>query len=412
MLLNYPVVTRLSQSYRSTSRTVSPTPLIDYLVFLTAFLISLWIAESWLPQLSLSSDVIALRFLLFLSHTYGVVLLLTTPLIAVETVLRLQWPQDDISRTVNEDGPKDTLRQCSMVVETEEEEEEGTGMDKDQAKGRSRSHAIGYLCCLSVWVLSGLHGGFGWRVEELWSAACIGNTNSLMACLPTLLTGLMPDLMEPCWGLAALSLLLLLTVGTGLHRRHLALIRTDHSTRTHREKHGTDNSGRQPPVLTLTAPSKAVNHGTSLLQPTRSAIDPPTTQSSCAVLREWSWSSMQMSLHHHGDFVLLSLERSSAGWGGQEHKRTKRGIPLVYITEEHTDPPYRSRQCGWRRWGFPCLGVNVITGLVGVLSVCALPLNLSVNILLIQTIEIMLELGVESLVSLQQRQERSLTFNT
>jgi hypothetical protein len=38
----------------------------------------------------MSTDVIAL---LFLSYIYWAVLLMTTPLVAVETAMRLQWPQ-------------------------------------------------------------------------------------------------------------------------------------------------------------------------------------------------------------------------------------------------------------------------------------------------------------------------------
>ncbi|XP_071401149.1 uncharacterized protein [Centroberyx affinis] len=375
----------------------------DFLV--TLFLIFLWIAESWLPQLSPLSDVIALRFLLFLSHTYGAVLLLTTPLIAVETGTRLLWPHTD---ALDKEGCEAALGQRCCVeevtVEEEEDKNEGNDTDNDQEIGRRLSHATGYLCCLSVWIVVGLSVRWGWKLEEVWAAACMHTTDSLIGCLPGLLSGPVPGALDPCWGMAFLSLPLLLTVGMGLHRRHQAPAQP---ARTHKEKHGANNNsniGWQHLVPALSAPSKTVKPGMWVSEPAQS-VDPEKTQSSCTVHRACSWNSMQMSPHHHGDFVLLSPECLSADWGGQEHKRTKRGTPLAFIMEERVDSQYRS-PCGWRQWGFPCLGVNIMTGFVGVLSVFVLPLNLGVNVLLIRTIETMLELCVKCLVSLQQIQER------
>lgn len=348
----------------------------DFLV--TVFLTFLCIFESWLTELTTLGDVIALRFLLFLSHTYGAVLLLTTPLIAVETLVRLLLPQRTVSQTVGSDGQR-----CDVGKEEED-------IDDSDEDGRL-SHVVGYLCCLSVWVIVAVNVRWRWKLEEAWAVACVHATDSLVSCLPNLFSP-MPIAVSPCWVMAFLFLLLILLTSssTGLHRRHQA-----EKTRT--EKHGVDNKDDCNLIPASPAPFKPVNPGTSLSQPAQ-CVDPEKTESSCTVHRAYSWNSVQMSARHHGDFVLISPGCLSGPRGGQEQGRTKRGAPMTFITEEHVDSQHGSR-CGWRRWGFPCLGVNVMIGFVSVLSIFVLPLNLSVNILLIRTTEALLELFIKSLVS-------------
>lgn len=295
---------------------------------------------------------------------------LTTPLIAVETLTRLWWSHSVTAhRTASQTAGSDGL-DC-YVGEAEEED-----CEDNKDKEKTLSYAVSYLCCLSVWVTVALNVMWRWKREEVWAAACLHTTNSLIRCLPNLLS---PSPMNPCWGMVFLFLLL-------LHRQQ-------------REKHSLNNtrSCSQGLAPALSAPSKPVNSGTSESEPAQS-VDPEKTESSCTVHRAYSWNSVQMSAHHHGDFVLVSPECLSAQEAGQEHERTKKGIPLTFITDEHVDSQYRS-QSGWHQWGFPCPGVNVIIGFVGVLSIFVLPLNLGVNILLIRTIETLLELCIKSFVS-------------
>uniref|UniRef100_W5LZ51 Uncharacterized protein n=1 Tax=Lepisosteus oculatus TaxID=7918 RepID=W5LZ51_LEPOC len=98
-------------------------------VSVTAFLALLWLADQWMPRFPVSGDIIALRFLLFLGHTYGAILVLTTPLITVETVCRLLWPLPWL-------------------------------------EGQEVVHFPGLLCCLLVWILSALHGWQQWGLEQ------------------------------------------------------------------------------------------------------------------------------------------------------------------------------------------------------------------------------------------------------
>ncbi|KAL6111945.1 uncharacterized protein ACO6RY_08807 [Pungitius sinensis] len=315
----------------------------DFLV--AVFLSFLCISDSWLTELTPAVDVVSLRFLIFLGHTYGAVLLLTTPLIAAETLTRLLRPR------CGSDG--DDAAAAALGGEDSDD-----GADKEQGSPR---HAVGYLCCLSVWVLVALNVRWRWGREETWAAACLYTTNSLISCLPNLFSP-MSSAVNPCWDMAFLYLLLLLlTASTGLRRRRPDLARA------------------------LRGPSKPVDAGVPASEAAR-CVDPGKTKSSCAVHAACSWNAAQMSAHRHGAFALVSPER-----------RTNKCLPLTFIPEDvHAQ---RGSQRAWRQGGSPCPGVTVLMGFVAVLSIFVLPLNLSVNILLIRTIETMLVLCITSLVS-------------
>ncbi|XP_041749062.1 uncharacterized protein LOC121578735 [Coregonus clupeaformis] len=372
----------------------------------TTILVVLWFADPWLPQFSISTDVIALRFLLFLSHTYWAVLLMTTPLVAVETAMKLQWLQvhggggravdgdaDEQSKTL---GSKAPAPHNSVTVEVENGQSRVTDTQRGGREDQEKclSHIIYFLCCLLVWVLCGICGGQSW---SLWVKVCMERTSSLTLCLPSLPNNVLSALSEPCLTVT-LALLLVLTVGLGLLRRHLAHTETDPHTppTTYKEEHGTDI---QLPVQTFPAPCKAVNPVMSAVSAIQS-VDPETTWSRCSLHSPCSGENIQLSLAHHGYPVDLSRECLSVD-RLQEHKETKGlgDMPLSTTVEEHTDSTYKS-QCGLGlgQWGFPCLGVNVMTGFVCLLTVCVLPLNLSVNILLIRHIETMLEWSLKILL--------------
>nr|XP_020453639.1 uncharacterized protein LOC109958977 isoform X2 [Monopterus albus] len=370
------------------------------LLIFTDFLVSVFLSffcifESWLTEQTPLGDVTAVRFLLFLSQVYGGVLLLITPLIAVETLTRLLWLRHLVvnkaeSQAVRSDG------QCHYTGQVAVQEEDESNIS-DQGKDQRLFHVVAYLCCLSVWIAVALNVRWQWKTEETLATACFITTNSLIRCLPNLLS-FTPSVVTYCWGLAFLSLLLLiLTTRTGLHRQHQG---TAQMEITHREKGGFNNNGgscRKDLVPVLPAPSKSVNPGMSVSDPAQS-VDPEKTESSCTVHRAYFWNSVQMSARHHGDLVLIFPGCLFAERGGKEHKRTKKGIPLTFIPEEHMKSQYRSH-CRWQQRGFPCLGVNVMIGFVSVFAIFVLPLNLTVNILLIRTIEALLEVFLESLLS-------------
>ncbi|XP_037304142.2 uncharacterized protein LOC119194139 [Pungitius pungitius] len=309
-------------------------------VLVAVFLSFLCVSGSWLTEPTPAVDVVSLRFLIFLGRTYGAVLLLTTPLIAAETLTRLLRPR------CGSDGHR-----CRVGVDAaaggEDSDDDDDDNDDDKGQGSPR-RAVGYLCCLSVWVAVALNVRWRWGREETWAAACLYATNSLIGCLPNLFSPT-SIAVNPCWGVAFLSLLLLLvTASADPRRRRPDLAR----------------ALRGPAGAGMPAPGAA------------RCVDPGKTGSSCAV---------------PAAFALVSPWRSAA------ERRTNECLPLT-LTPEDVDARSGSRRV-WRRGGSPCPGVNVLMGFVAVLSIFVLPLNLSVNILLIRTIETALVLCITSLVS-------------
>ncbi|CAM9298331.1 unnamed protein product [Lampetra planeri] len=347
-------------------------------VLVTVFLGLLCLFEPWLPELTPRRDVIVLRFLLFLGHTYGAVLLLTTPLIAVET----------LSRLLLQPGAAVTCRAADQTVcshvrwDFSDEESAKTGKEErtDRQEDSWLSPAVGYLCCLSVWVVVALTVSCPWMLEEVRAAACMRSTNSLIRCLPSMSSPMPSTDMNPFWGMAFLSFLLLDLVSSSRLRKWCP-------ERTVRQKHGVNSNGhRRDLVVSALAPSRPASDGTSVSASVRH-VDPQTTESSCTVHTASSRSSMQMWVRCHGDSVLLSHECLSVEKGGP-------GPGL----EAHMNSPYRS-PCVWQQWGFPSLGVNVMTGFMAALSIFVLPLYVTVNILLIRSVERLLELCITPLVS-------------
>ncbi|KPP59537.1 hypothetical protein Z043_122530, partial [Scleropages formosus] len=195
----------------------------------TAFLALLWLLGFWLPPLTSSSDAIALRFLLFLGHTYGEVLLLTIPFVAVETACRLQWPlsggreagcvalQGRNRATGSWRGCEETERlQGACTHDGQNPGRGGCGawdgeMDAVhwQREGQRESllHISGFLCCLLIWVLCSLCSGPHWGPEVQCTEACLLASGSLSACLPNLPAVTLPAVRDPSVTLFSLALL-------------------------------------------------------------------------------------------------------------------------------------------------------------------------------------------------------------
>ncbi|XP_055364699.1 uncharacterized protein LOC129604079 [Betta splendens] len=300
---------------------------------------SLYVFRSWLPELP--GDVIALRFLLFLSHVYGGVLLLITPLMAADTLYRLLGPA----------AGSDGRRRAGVAAAERQQEEESEDADADAEQWLF--HAVCYLGCLAAWVFVALNVRWRWRLEEVWSASCVHATGSLIGCLPRLLPPGPVDA-DPCRGTVSLLLIplllflppLLLTMNARMHGRR-----------------------RVPGGLAPVGPASSASAPAPF-------VDPGKTQSSCALHAQHWRSSVQMPTRHHGD--------------RPEHRRTKGGAT-------RGDPRHVISRCGR---GFPRRGARAMLGPVVALSVVVLPPNLSVNVLAIRTVETLLELTVRGLVSL------------
>lgn len=343
------------------------------LFFPTVFLTSLCVLETWPFDLNPPGDVIALRSLLFLSHTYSSVLLFITFLIAIETLIRLQRPHVVVLPGTEGQAVSWDQRQWYVRRAKGHQEKKSSTLEDG-----SYSHVVGFLCCLSVWVIVALTVRWNWELEEVWTTACLYSTDSLVSCLPSLFSHI-PSSMNPCWCTAFLCfLLILLAISTTLQ--------------TQQQTHALGNCycSWQDPVMTLSAPFKFTHPGMSACD------DPEKTKSSCLFSTALWWNSMQMLERHQGNFVFASPGCLHEDRGGQK-RQTKRGIALTFITQEQVDCQSSSQWGGWPRWGFPGLEVSVM--MLAVLSFFTLPFNLSVNILLIRTIDATLEWSFTALLS-------------
>ncbi|KAJ8259100.1 hypothetical protein COCON_G00181120 [Conger conger] len=230
----------------------------------TAFLALLWLAEHWLPPFPVPSDVITLRFLLFLGHTYGAVLLLTVPLIAMETACKLLLVPAGKS-WADRGGPHGGGREGRREGERVE-----TGGGWSTAKGDTvtgeRAEVVwrflpvpGFLCCLLAWALCGLWGGRCYMSAQLEVEACVLRTGSLSSCLPDLATIARSAGSDPWLTLPAVLLLLTLPVSLSMLRRGWALPRSPWAT-VEKEAPRADIADAQPCVPQDTPNPAAVCH--------------------------------------------------------------------------------------------------------------------------------------------------------
>ncbi|CAL8355440.1 unnamed protein product [Gadus morhua 'NCC'] len=349
-------------------------------ILVTGFLLFLWTADPWPPQLAPHSDLIALRFLLFLGHTYAAALLLATPLVAAEIALRKVWACDgDGAACQSMDDVGCEVLESSVASEKGDARPLGAAdADRGQVKWKQLSHAIGYLCCLAVWMVSGLCVGWSERsLEELWVAECLHSRGSFSACLPRMF----PFPVEPFWGEAVLSLLLLLSLAVEL----AAWVR--------RDKHNTDVGDNNNNINSnnnkssrwqhlVPAPVRPLSPTTEpwlVVEPELGSVDPEETSSSCMAPTASGWPS-EPPVAHCSHPALPEPESAPRDPRRGPDRETEGGL---------------GPQCGHRRPGpqhvVPSLGLIITTGLVGVLSLCTLPLVLSVNVLLVQTMHAVAE---------------------
>ncbi|KAK0134493.1 hypothetical protein N1851_029901 [Merluccius polli] len=322
-------------------------------LLVTGFLLFLWFADPWPPQLSPRGDLIALRFLLFVGRTYAAVLLLTAPLIAAETALRKAWPCDDGGGA----APVPPAEPRTAKEKSDDARPPPPGAAAAAYRGPDRwrrlSHAIGYPCCLSVWMVSGLWGGCrGRSLEELWVAGVFTHKR-----LPLHL--MFPGPVEPFWGVAFLGLLLLLSIAAEL------------SARMRREKRGTgvaeDNNNN----------NNNESNSWQRLVPALVRPSPPTSEPRPAT-----------------EPRSVDPEETSV-----THQRPDPDPPAPESAPGDPDGPAAGRP----QRVVPGTGRIVTTGLVGMLSLYTLPLTLSVNVLLVHTMQDVVEVCVETCVAQRRR---------
>lgn len=252
-------------------------------VAVAVFLAFFWLANYWQVAFPVSSDIIALRFLIFLTHTYGGVMLLTIPLVTVEMAFLLCWPH--LGGTEGEGhGGKDTQMrrdECRVPPCPDQGKAESGEASLVRAKQQEKhtssaailAHAVCVLSCLLAWCISGLRAEHCWAWDMPTVELCVeryagddgggGGRSigvSLWHCLPSLLSVAWANLSEPCWGFLAVMVLLghyvsLRLVSLRPDHEHVcpeedkcSLVKKDKRIHPHVDTHGqmaTDSMGLQ-----------------------------------------------------------------------------------------------------------------------------------------------------------------------
>ncbi|XP_057217506.1 uncharacterized protein LOC130570963 [Triplophysa rosa] len=339
----------------------------------TLFLFFVWITESWLILFQVSSDVIALRFLLFLSQVYGVVLMLTPPLIAVELMVHLLRSQ------------------------------ENTELDKKDENTLSRT--MGFLGCLLVWIVSGIHSSNNWKVGQISTETCLDRGSCLVNCLPGFFMTPTPGMEELSWIVPAMVVLLSLTGGLGLLKTKSAH-RFTHSP----ENTPTQRGGRKGPVGLQLTPIwwPMLDKTANLYVSPSSGTQSKRTPDSCAVYRagfvynEERWFCL-------GNVALCSYQTGFADSFVRQQKLSTSRAPLLQsktkpLVEIRSPEDCEMEHCDCKKTESvvnetlecqrkqserenPCLGEEMFRGLVCGVLVCAFPTVFSGNVLLILNLE-------------------------
>lgn len=170
-------------------------------VALTVFLGVLLVLDLWKEGPS-AGDIIALRSLLFVSHTYGVVFVLTLPALIVDSLVKLlQEENPPLLREKNllPLGEKNPLPMGNKNPPLGDKNPLPVGGKNLLPLGNKNPQLLAeesvlrydvgaYLCCLFLWTFGSLSVRWRWRLEEVVTAACVFSTDSLLFCLPNVLT--------------------------------------------------------------------------------------------------------------------------------------------------------------------------------------------------------------------------------
>ncbi|XP_065115203.1 uncharacterized protein [Paramisgurnus dabryanus] len=340
-------------------------------LIIALILIYVRITECWLMPFQVSSDVIALRFLLFLCQAYGVVMLLMPPLIVVELLVDLLRSQDS---------------------------KEDAELDKDAntlwSPGASLSQTIGYISCLFVWIVSAFYSSNNLMLGQLSTKNCLEGESCIMNCLPGFPMTQSPGLDELSWIVPGMVLLLILTGGLGLLKT-----KAYENTLIHRGgSKDTEHTHIQLPIFDKAAHLYvSANPGT----------DSEKTPDSCAVHRagfvynEKRWfcpGNVALCTYQTG-FVQqktlptghtplfqyktkLRQEITSSEVDKMKHCDYKK----TQMVLNETLGTQRKQSCRHETES-PCLGEEMLKGLVCAVLVCVFPTVVSCNVFLILNLE-------------------------
>ncbi|XP_056111274.1 uncharacterized protein LOC130088512 [Rhinichthys klamathensis goyatoka] len=299
----------------------------------TLFLLYVWLMEFWLTPFSVSSDVVALRFLLFLCQAYGVVLLLTPLLIAVELLVNLlRRPQDGTT----------------------------TGhLEQNASESKRVSRTIGCFGCLLAWIVSGIYSSHDWTLERFSVEACLKRGGRLVTCIP--------DMDEVSWVLPAMVVLLSLTGSLGRLKSRSPSVSYRNTQMGEKKDYGV--LGQMHMSLSL--------------------VD-STTPNSCGVHRDGCvYSEQRWSCP--GNDVLCAHQTGLADNYSQKQNLSTFAQSKTDLRPEVTSLAVFNRsqgeRCCFPERESPRLRQETLTGLVCMALVCVFPTVVSGNILLIFNLE-------------------------
>lgn len=289
--------------------------------------------------LNVSSDVVALRFLLFLSQAYGVVLLLTPALIALELLVNLLRTQD--GRTTG----------CR---------------EQNSSESDCLSRTVGCFGCLLAWIVSGIFCSHDWTLERFSVEACLRRGGCLVTCIP--------DMDELSWVLPAMVALLSLTGSLGRLR-----------SRSPPDSYRNTQMGEKKDYGVLRQMHMSPN-----------LVDSGKTANSCGVhMTGCVYREQRQSCP--GNDVLCAHQTGLADNYSQIQKPSTFAQSKTDLLPEVTSLAVKTEQCVFNRSRgkrcclpereSPCLRRETLTGLVCMALVCVFPTVVSGNILLIFNLE-------------------------
>lgn len=300
------------------------------------FLLYVWLMDFWFMPFNVSSDVVALRFLLFLCQAYGVVLLLTPLLIAVELLVNLLRSQDGTTNG---------------------------HLEQNARESKSLSRAIGCCGCLLAWIVSGIYSSHDWTLERFSVEACLKRGGCLFTCIP--------NMDELSWVLPAMVVLLSLTGSLGRLR-----------SRSPSDSYRNTQMGEKK------------DYG--VLGQMHMSLDSEKTPNICGVHRtgcvysEQRWScpgNDGLCAHQTGLANNYIQKQKLLTFAQSKTDRLPEITSLAVKTEQCVFNRSQEKLCWLPERESPCLRRETLTGLVCMALVCIFPTVVSGNILLIFNLE-------------------------
>ncbi|XP_066529222.1 uncharacterized protein [Hoplias malabaricus] len=399
---------------------------------ITVFLAYLWCSAPRPAFFHPSSDVIALHFMLFLSNTYWLVLMLTPLLVAVEVLVRYLWPQE-ATGTSNTSGVCKKPNKESEVASTvllmdgdgeacEREPLQKIEEGKDRVVFLKCLKAVGFLGSLLLWGMSGTYAESSWRQDQHMVSDCLDRGGSLSACLPCLLTISSPIRGQLSWVLGIVLLLLGLTGSLGLLLAKLSqlplLIFQTNQLQSSRERGAASSLHLRTLCKWVKLQSgsesrKAERNSGALLQ--TQTFEGTPDHNSCVDSKKKadSCSAQTPQCGHNerrcpcGSPMSLSVQTGSAGSCKIQSKGTllvsllSTELPLEGIEVENSRGQAlhpHERQLWKPLRESPCLRGDLMTGLLCGLLVCVFPTVLSTNVLLVSNLDTLAAYAVKHLL--------------